>query len=210
MAKAQAQKKQKGPDFFSKISALKKGAKVGILIGAVVAALALFYTMYYSPWEQQLNTLTAEVTDLTNKIETEKSNINKHKPIADFVEPVSLTYSYLQGFLTNENEIPRLIQIISDLGAQAGARVTLFAPKAAIPKADYAEIEFSMDLEGTFLNVLKFFYSLSQMDRLINITSVTIDSPKMSDQMSMLVSVKCQGSTYRVLTPDEIKAAAAQ
>ncbi|MDR1486558.1 MAG: type 4a pilus biogenesis protein PilO [Deltaproteobacteria bacterium] len=208
MAKAQAVKKtKKGSDFFSKIAGLKKGAKIAILVAGIVAAIAVFYMLYYTPWEAQVATLTREVASLNEQIKTETANINKHKPIADYIQPVTYTYSYLKSFLTTENEIPRLIEIISELGAQAGARVTLFAPKAAVPLADYAEIQFSMNLEGGFLSVLKFFYALSQMDRLINITSVQVDSPLMTETLTMLIKVKCQGSTYRELTPDEIQLA---
>jgi Tfp pilus assembly protein PilO len=208
MAKAQAQKSKKGPNFFSKVASLKRGAKIGILFGGLVALGAAFYTMYLTPWQERMAALTGEVAQLTTDISTVQKNINNHRPIADYVVPVSNTYNYLKNYLTNENEIPRLIQIISDLGSQAGARVTLFAPRAAIPRADYAEIQFSMNLEGPFLNVLKFFYSLSQMDRLINITSVTMDTPRMADNRAMVLNVRCEGSTYRMLTPDEVEAAA--
>jgi Tfp pilus assembly protein PilO len=210
MAKAQAQKSKKGPDFFSKVAGLKTGAKVAILLAGLAALGAAFYTMYVTPWREKVATLTTEIQTLEGNINTEQGNINRHRPIADYVVPVSNTYNYLKNYLTTENEIPRLIQIISDLGSQAGTRVTLFAPRAAIPRDDYAEIQFTMNLEGPFLNVLKFLYSLSLMDRLINITSVSMDSPRLAENRSMVLRVRCEGSTYRVLTPEEVTAAAAK
>lgn len=207
MAKAQAQKSAKGPDFFSKVAGLKTGAKVGILMGGLVLMGVVFYLYVLTPWQQKTVALAGEIQQLDATIKTEQGNINRHKPIADYIVPVTNTYNYLKNYLTTENEIPRLIQIISDLGAQAGTRVTLFAPRPAIPRDDYAEIQFTMNLEGPFLNVLKFLYSLSQMDRLINITSVTMDSPRMADNMAMVIRVRCEGSTYRVLNPDEAAAA---
>jgi Tfp pilus assembly protein PilO len=206
MAKAKAQQVQK-QDFFSKIAKLKKGAKAGILAASVAALIAAFYFMYYSPWQAKVAGLESEVASLGSQITAEQTNLNKHKTIEEFIQPVGLTHDYLKRFLTNDDEIPRLIQIISDLGAQAGARVTLFAPKPAEPLTDYAEIKFSMNLEGPFLNVLKFFYSLSQMDRLINITSVTMNSTPIGDARVVILNVQCQGSTYRALTSTEIEAA---
>ncbi|MDR1546920.1 MAG: type 4a pilus biogenesis protein PilO [Deltaproteobacteria bacterium] len=206
---SKAQKGQKGPDFFSKVAKLKKSAKIGILFGAIAVICAAFYVLRYMPWEEAVTTLAGEVAELDSQVKEEQAILKLHKPISEFVQPVMDTYGVLKNFLTNENEIPQLIQIISDLGAQAGARVTLFAPKAAIPRFNYAEIEFTMNLEGTYNSVLKFFYSLSQMNRLINIRSVTMDTPKMTDTNVMVLSIKCEGSTYRVLTPEE-KAAAAE
>ncbi|MDR2455695.1 MAG: type 4a pilus biogenesis protein PilO [Deltaproteobacteria bacterium] len=206
MAKAQAQKAKKGPDFFTKVAGLKFGAKLAILIAALAALGGGFYMMYVTPWTERTKALAAEIGTLESAIKTEQGNINRHKRIDEYIVPVNNTYNYLKGYLTTENEIPRLIQIISDLGSQAGTRVTLFAPRAAIPRDDYAEIQFTMNLEGPYLNVLKFLYSLSLMDRLINITSVTMDSPRMAENNSMVLRVRCEGSTYRVLNPDEVPA----
>ena len=191
MAKAQAQKSKKGPDFFSKVAGLKFGAKLAILLGGLAALGAGFYTVYLTPWKEKIVSLSTEIATLDAAIKTEQTNINRHLPIADYIVPVNNTYNYLKNYLTTENEIPRLIQIISDLGSQAGTRVTLFAPRAAIPRDDYAEIQFTMNLEGPFVNVLKFLYSLSQMDRLINITSVTMDTPRMAENMAMVLRVRC-------------------
>jgi Tfp pilus assembly protein PilO len=204
---SKGQKSSKGPDIFTKVAKLKRGAKLGALFGGMALVVAAFYLMYYSPWRQTMTQLQSEVDGLNAQVKAEKTSVSQHKPIADYVRPVSDTYAFLSGFLTNENEIPRLIQTIADLGTQSGARVTLFAPKQVVPRANYAEIEFSMNLEGTFLSVLKLFYSLSQMDRLINIRTVTMDTPKMTDNSVMILSVKCEGSAYRSLTPDEASAA---
>ncbi|MDR1577567.1 MAG: type 4a pilus biogenesis protein PilO [Deltaproteobacteria bacterium] len=205
MAKAPAQKTKSKEDFFAKVSKLKTGPKVGVLVGGLAVLIGLFYSQFYSPFEAEVSALRATIADLEQKKKAEDGSFNKFKPIDKFTTPVATTYEYMKSFLTTDNEIPRLIQIISDLGIQAGARVTLFAPKVAKPLENYAEIEFQMNLEGSFINVLKFFYSLSQMDRIINIRSVVMDSPVMGENMVMHLSVKCQGSTYRFLTPEEIQ-----
>ncbi|MDR1086534.1 MAG: type 4a pilus biogenesis protein PilO [Deltaproteobacteria bacterium] len=205
MAKASAQKAKSKDDFFSKVAKLKTGPKVGILVGGLALVFGIFYLQFYKPYEERMAQLSSSIASLKTQRDTENKSANNYKPLTQYVLPVTTTYDFMKSYLTSENEIPRLIQIISDLGAQAGARVTLFAPKAAKPMVDYAEIEFQMNLEGTFINVLKFFYSLSQMDRIINIRSVVMDTPTMGDNLAMNLSVKCQGSTYRFLTPEEIQ-----
>ncbi|MDR1608340.1 MAG: type 4a pilus biogenesis protein PilO [Deltaproteobacteria bacterium] len=205
MAKAPAHKAKSKEDFFAKISKLKAGPKMGILVAGLAAVLGLFYMQYYSPFEDKVASLRASIADLEKKKKEEDVNFNKYKPVDQYINSVASTYEYMKTYLTTDNEIPRLIQIISDLGVQAGARVTLFAPKAAKPLEKYAEIEFQMNLEGSFINVLKFFYSLSQMDRIINIRSVVMDTPTLGENMIMSLAVKCQGSTYRFLTAEEIQ-----
>jgi type IV pilus assembly protein PilO len=207
MAKAQPKSTRTDENFFSKIAKLKSGAKKGILIGGVVALAAGFYLLYYQPYSDQVTALTGEIEQLTQAVQAEELNIKRHKPIAKYIKPVADTFQYLQGYLTTENEIPRLMQIISDLGGQSGARVTLFAPKRATLQPYYAQIDFSMSLEGSFLNILKFLFTLSKMERIINIQSVVMDTPVMGTNMQMTLTVRCEGSTYRLLTEEEAKQA---
>jgi Tfp pilus assembly protein PilO len=207
MAKAQTKKADGGNDFFTKISKLKPGQKLGILIGAVAAMIGGFYMLYFQPYGINKTALTAEIEALNGSITTEQTNLNKHKPIAQYVAPVTDMYTYLQTFFTTENEIAPLMQIISDLGAQAGIKVILFAPgsKGAVLTPEFAEIPFSMNLQGPFLNILKFLYTLSQMERIINIKTISMDTPVLGDNLLIHLSVKCDGSTYRKLTEEEAK-----
>jgi Tfp pilus assembly protein PilO len=203
MAKAQQQKSQSGNNFFTKIAKLKTGAKMGILFGGIVAVIGGFYLLYYQPYQLAAQTLRTEVEQLKGQVTTEQQNINRHKPIAQYLQPVDDTFHYLQSYLTTEDEIPRLMQIISDLGSRSGARVTLFAPKPATLQKDYATIDFTMNLEGSFLNIIRFLYSISQMERIINIKSVSMVQKGMGENFRMALNVLCEGSTYRLLTEEE-------
>jgi Tfp pilus assembly protein PilO len=90
--------------------------------------------------------------------------------------------------------------------------VTLFAPKLpARVRPNYAEIPFSLKLQGEFAAVLNFLYDFSRMNRIVNITEVKISSPRMiDDTLEILhITVDCSGSTYRGLTEEEAAAQAA-
>jgi Tfp pilus assembly protein PilO len=88
--------------------------------------------------------------------------------------------------------------------------VTLFAPKLpAMVQPNYAEIPFTMKLQGEFTTVLNFLYDFSRMNRIVNITEVKIGAPKMVDDKREIlhITVDCAGSTYRSLTEEEVVAA---
>jgi Tfp pilus assembly protein PilO len=212
MAKAQAQK-QKKSDFLTSVAKLKKGVKVGILFGAIGGVIALFYFLYYTPWQQEVSTLENEVKTLNSDLSSEQANLNKHKAIDGYVKPVEYAYNYLCNLFTSEDEIDGLLKIIAELGAQAGINTNTssytFKPRTVLGP-QYAEIQFTMDIEASFLNLLRFLYSVSNFNRLINITSVSIGQPTVAENRVVMLRVKCQGSAYRMLTPDEVKLASDQ
>ncbi|MDR2366497.1 MAG: type 4a pilus biogenesis protein PilO [Deltaproteobacteria bacterium] len=209
MAKAQAQKKKQS-DFFVKVAKLSKGAKVAILLCAIAAIIVAFYMLYYSPWKAEVASLESEVETLNQTLSTEQANLNKHKAIEEFVPPVKVSYDYLSHLFTNTDEIDGLVNIISELGAQAGVNTNssnyIFRTKTVLTPL-FAEIQFTIDLEAPFLNFLKFLYNLSNYSRLINITSVSMGTPNIVDSRQVLLKIRCEGSAYRKLTPDEVKLA---
>jgi Tfp pilus assembly protein PilO len=209
MAKAQAQKKQQ-PDFFVKIAKLSKGSRAAILIISLIAIIGAFYMMYYSPWEQEIASLEAEVQSLNDTLKTEQDNLNKHKVVDQYVQPLDISYKYLLHLFTNTDEIDGLLRIIAELGAQSGINTNsssyIFKTKTILGPL-YAEIQFTMDIEAPFLNFIRFLYSVSNYSRLINMTSVSMGVPNVGENKQVMLRIRCEGSAYRMLTDDEAKLA---
>jgi type IV pilus assembly protein PilO len=211
MAKAPAKKKA---SVVEQVAALPAAARAGIVAGSAVLAGVLFYMLFYVPYSEEKASLDSAINSTRNELNTQQAALKKHQSVAQMKEPIDWSYEYMQQYLPQENEMPRLVQMVSDIGAKAGLSdgVTLFAPQLpARVQPNYAEIPFSMKLEGEFATVLNFLYDFSRMNRIVNITEVKIGSPKMVDARReiMHISVDCAGSTYRSLTDEEVAAAQA-
>lgn len=213
MARASAKKAAK-PTLSEQISKLSVPTMIGIGLVTIVVCVGIFYGLVYMPYDEQSTKIKKTINTLTNDIAKQKTSLQKHKAVAANAEPIAAAYQYIQKFLPHENEMPRLVQMVSEIASRAGLTdgVTLFAPKLpAEVKDNYAEIPFTLTLEGEFLTVLNFLYDFSRMDRIVNVTDVSIGNPKMVDERREIfhVSVKCTGSTYRSLTEEEMKIMAA-
>lgn len=210
MAKANVKKTAK-PSLVDKAAKLSAGAIAAILIGVLVVLSGAFYGLIYMPYSQQATQHTNSINSQQANINKEKDTLKKHQAVTVYKESIEAAYQYIQRFLPQEEEMPRLVQMVSEIASRAGLTdgVTLFAPKLpAIIQDNYAEIPFTMNLEGEFLTVLSFLYDFSRMDRIVNITEIKISNPKMVDERRELfhVMVGCTGSTYRSLTDKEIEA----
>jgi len=211
MAKAPA--KKTGPtSLVEQAAELSRAAKAGIFAGSAVLAGALFYFFFYMPYSEAKAGLEASISSTRQELGAQEAALKKHQSLGPMKEAIDLSYEYMQQYLPQENEMPRLVQMVSEIGARAGLSegVTLFAPKLpAMVQPNYAEIPFSLKLEGEFTTVLSFLYDFSRMNRIVNITAFKIGSPKMIDSRREIlhITVDCSGSTYRSLTEDEVKGA---
>ena len=212
MAKASASKKPSKSSLIDMAAKLPLAAKAGIVLGSVVLAGALFYMMLFTPYSEEKARLDSAIATARNDLNTQQATLRRHQSVAELKQALDWSYEYMQQYLPQETEMPRLVQMVSEIGARAGLSdgVTLFAPKLpAKVQINYAEIPFSMKLQGEFNMVVSFLYDFSRMNRIVNITEVKIGTPKMVDDKREIlhISVDCSGSTYRSLTDEEIEAA---
>jgi len=166
------------------------------------------------PYSDEIKGIESGINASKKNISEKKAALQKHNAVGAYNEPIAAAYQYIKRYLPEEEEMPRLVQMVAEIASRAGLTdgVTLFAPKLpAIIQDNYAEIPFTLNLEGEFLTVLSFLYDFSRMDRIVNITDIQIGSPKMVDERRELfhVQVKCAGSTYRSLTEEEIESGGA-
>jgi type IV pilus assembly protein PilO len=76
--------------------------------------------------------------------------------------------------LPSEKEIPTLYRQISDLAFQAGLTVSLFQPKAPVPKDVYSEVPISVSAEAGFHQLGSFFERLSRLSRIVTLTDIKL------------------------------------
>lgn len=207
MAKAPV-KKQPKDGLVDKVAKLSVAAKAAVCLVTALAVGGAFYGLVLTPYNQETATLNSAIAMARSDLSAQESALKKHQAVEKVAPAVEGTYQYIQQYLPQENEMPQLVQMVAQIGSNAGLTdgVTLFAPKLpAELRENYAEIPFTMNLQGEFRAVLNFLYDFSRMNRIVNITQVNISQPKMVDpQLEILhIDVKCAGSTYRTLTADE-------
>jgi type IV pilus assembly protein PilO len=213
MAAASAQNTGKA-SLVEQVATLSLGARRRIVAGSALLAVTIFFIFFYMPYIKEKTGLKESISSAVKELSAQETALNQHQLLGQMKEAIDWSYEYMQQYLPQENEMPRLVQMVSEIGAQAGLSdgVTLFAPKLpAIVRPNYAEIPFSLKLQGEFTTVLSFLYDFSRINRIVNITEVTIGAPRMIDSQNEIlhIIVDCSGSTYRSLTEEEEAAAQA-
>lgn len=104
--------------------------------------------------------------------------------------------------LPDSKEIPELLSSISRLAKQVGLEIELFQPINEELSNFYAKVPVKINVKGSFHKVIKFFEKVGNLTRIVNINSIKMSQPDISDN-KMLITTECVATTFRFLEEAE-------
>lgn len=188
-------------DTILKLPRAQKVIILVVIIGAIFGSY--FYFIYNSSKaeleakHQELSKLQAKHTEQQNII----ANLDKYKKE---LKDSEVKFQESLKLLPDTREIPSLLTNISNLAQESGLKIMLFQPKSELPKDFYADIPVDMQVSGNYHDFGYFCDRISKMDRIVNITDITLKSNtgKKSDQRST-IEAKFKAVTFKFLKKDK-------
>jgi len=157
-----------------KILKLPKPARLGILVGVAVMIGVGYYFAVYQSSAQERDRLQAEEANLQRKLSEVRliaGNISAFETEIDELE-VKLKKALRQ--LPNEKQLEVLLTDISNLGKTAGVEIRSFQRQEEVVHDFYAEVPISIEIDGEYHDIGKFFELLSKLKRIVNMGSLKV------------------------------------
>ena len=156
------------------VAKLPRAARIGIVVGLVVAIGAGYFFGVYQGLSNEVQQLRAKELELQRKL-TEVRSVAAN--IGAFEEEIVELEAKLAVALTqlpDEKQIEVLLTDISNLGKTAGIEIKSFARKPEVSHDFYAEVPLELQLEGSYHNIAKFFDLVSKLPRIVNMGSLSM------------------------------------
>src|SRR4029078_9008224 len=112
--------------------------------------------------------------------------------------------------LPDESETPAFLSSLQGSAIVAGVNFTSWSPTEEVPQDFYAKVPMKVTLTGKFHQVAKFFYSVGQIDRIINVENIQMKMSATRDKNAAAdaeVSVECLATAFRALGLNDAGAA---
>jgi len=77
-----------------------------------------------------------------------------------------------------EKEVPSFITLVAKEAGVAGVEVRRYSPKDTATKEYYVEVPFEVDIDGPYYSVLNFCDRLQRLDRIVNVSRLSMGSLK--------------------------------
>ena len=161
-----------------------------IALGGVVLLMGAAY--YFGVYETQAATVTA----LQDKLDQVEKNLSETRTLAADLPKFQAELQRLEGELKlallklpNEKNLEVLLKDISKVAKESGVEILSIEPQSEVLKEFYAEIPVQLKLTGGYTQMAIFFDKVSRLDRIVNISNLSVGSPKEEgDRIELSVS----------------------
>ena len=176
-------------NFFDRFAALALGAKVGIIVGLVVALTGGYWYFFYS-----------DMQDEQAQLEKDKARLEKEKHEYEKRKQEYLAFrNEVNALLEEQKELLRVLpkaddieQFIENVQAQielSGLSTVESVRGPAQPVEMYVKIPIKMSLTGTYHQINRFFKQVGELKRIVNIEDLSLDPVSLAvapDQQNQL------------------------
>jgi type IV pilus assembly protein PilO len=162
---------------------------VGVKVGVVAGAVALVSVLNYFVVGVNLGGSVTSIEDELRKTVRAQEQLDK-----DFIENTAIANNLNQfrrekelleqqlrealAELPEEKNIEDLLQAFQDRALKAGLKIETIEPKPPTTERFYARIPIPMSVKGNYHEIATFFDSLGRMRRIVNVSDISLDSPK--------------------------------
>jgi type IV pilus assembly protein PilO len=160
---------------FSELSGIKQWGVV-ILGGAIVTA-ALYFTVFKSQDEKNAaaqHALDEKIRE-NNELESYRPKLKQiEQQLAELKQQLEIE----QRIVPDEKKVDGFINMLDGEAQKAGVELRRYAAKDVRQQQYYTEVPFDMELDGPYYSMLGFFDRVSKLERIVNISSLTVSSTK--------------------------------
>jgi type IV pilus assembly protein PilO len=187
---------------------LEKLAKVprAARYGAVAALLALMFAGYYFLAYQdahlRLNGVRAQSQELQRKLINVRAVANNVGEFEQEIATLEREFEIALRQLPNRKQFEDLLQDITTAGKKVGVAIKSIHRTPEIEHDFYAEVPFTIQLQGSYHDLAMFFERVAKLPRIVNIGSMKILIARQSDSESSQLQVDGTATTFRFLNDE--------
>ena len=188
-----------------KLGKIPKSARYGAVGAVLVLVVAGYYFLAYQDGAAQLSAQRGRAQEMQRKLTNVRAIANN---VGEFEQEVATLERQLEialKQLPNRKQFEDLLQDITTAGKQVGVAIKSIERKGEVAHDFYAEVPFSLHLEGNYHNIAMFFERVAKLPRIVNIGSMRVEAPQgQAGSGATELRVEGTATTFRFLNTDEV------
>lgn len=188
-----------------KLGKIPRAARYGAVIAILGAVAAGYYFMFYTDTAANLAQHRAAAQKLQRKLTNVRAVANNVPEFEQEVATLERELEIALKQLPDRKQFEDLLQDITTAGKKVGVTLKSIERSSEIEHDFYAEVPFSLELEGTYHNIAMFFERVAKLPRIVNIGAMTVEvTGELGGQT--ILKVEGNATTFRFLNSDSDQA----
>ena len=186
---------------FEKLGKVPKAARYGAVAALLALVCAGYYFLFYTDLSAALAGQSTRAQELQRKLTNVRAVANN---VGEFEQEVAALERELEVALKqlpNRKQFEDLLQDITTAGKKVGVAIKSIERTQVIEHDFYAEVPFTIALEGTYHNLAMFFERVAKLPRIVNIGAMKIQT-HISDSSEQMLRVEGTATTFRFLNTE--------
>lgn len=167
-------------------------AGIGIGAGVFLAVTGIYYFIFYGKLKAKEVQKAAAFNTLKAQYDSYEVLLRNYPNLVKERNEAAKKFIGLLPELPPRKDIPQLLMKISSIEKTLNLSLKMFKPEKTEMKNFYETVPFAMDISGDFKQVYKFFYKLSKMRRIVDVSGVSMAR----GSKGSLVTVGFTGTAY--------------
>ncbi len=161
------------------------GELTGVKLLGILVLVAVLATggLYFTVFKTQRVKNDAALVKLQAK-QRENKELEAYRPkLADIERQLASLKQQLeieQRIVPDEKEVDNFMRLVSGEARKAGVEVRRYTSRPYVAKDFYTEVPFEVELDGPYYSMLGFFDRLGKVERIVNVSSLSVASTKQS------------------------------
>ena len=180
------------------ISKLPTVAKLGVGIGLLGLTGVAYYVVFYGTLASEIQAAQAREEQLGQELaQARKAEFAYQKDLAELTDRQQRQRE-LNKVLPMASEYPAFLSAVQNVANVSGVQLAAWSPGEEVAEQFYARVPMKLKLVGRYHQVAKFFYGVSQLDRIINLENVMLTKPEVRGE-DVLVEVETLATAFRAV-----------
>ena len=176
--------------------------KVLYLVGASIVVWVVMWVLFLGGQWSRVSDLRAEVNADRERLASLQAKAGNLEAVRKVVSQLDRELSAALARLPDRKEIPDLLNNLSELASASGLRITKFRQLDEQLRDYYAEVPVELSMTGSFHQVASFFGRVPRLNRLVNVTSISMKHPAVVGD-TVRIEASCLATTFRFLDEEE-------
>jgi type IV pilus assembly protein PilO len=173
---------------------------VGFLFFGLVGLI--YFVVFFGEVDNDITSARELEKTLADQLQkAERSKIEYQKDLDEKTRREQLGREQ-KKILPDDPETPAFLSALQSVATLSGVNLTSWSPAEEISQEFYVKVPMKLTLSGKFHQVAKFFHSVGQLDRIINVEDIQIKKPTTTGD-EVEVQVECLATAFRSLRPGE-------